>query len=191
MAAHAVSTPDTEVYGTIYADDHNRVCHYHPIESESHVLRTESSVRFMDEFAYHLRTLVRLYEEIGCRLCGDMHSHPSGSTNQSERDKGTADRVWRTARNTCLVVGVAEVKGPVEWEVVDGEAQKQLGEYCVRIKAYSGASGPKDIEVIGANRSNVGSDSESGEQVTPAGDAENIDHVFCSATNTSTNNQNT
>lgn len=120
-----------------------------------------------------------------------MHSHPSGSTNQSERDKGTADRVWRTARNTCLVVGVAEVKGPVEWEVVDGEAQKQLGEYCVRIKAYSGASGPKDIEVIGANRSNVGSDSESGEQVTPAGDAENIDHVFCSAANTSTNNQNT
>jgi proteasome lid subunit RPN8/RPN11 len=179
MAAHTVSTPDTEVYGTIYADGNDRVCHYHPIESEDHVLRTESSVRFMDEFTDHLRTLARLYEGIGCRLCGDMHSHPSGSTKQSDADKSTADRVWRTARNTCLVVGVADEAGPVEWEVVDGEAWKQLGECCVRIKAYSGAGGTKDIEVIGTNRSSTESDTGARERVATDSETGNVDHAFC------------
>lgn len=88
MAAHAVSTPDTEVYRTIYADDHNRACHYHPIESESHVLRTESSVRFMDEFAYHLRTLARLYEELGCLCVATCIHIPVGRRTRANETKG-------------------------------------------------------------------------------------------------------
>lgn len=149
IAAHVAATPDLEVYGALYADPHDRISHYHPIESESHVLRTNSSVEFQSEFADHMRTLAQLYEGIGCRLCGDCHSHPGGVPLQSEQDERTARNIWRSDRNTCLIAGIADGDGPATWERVDGEVRKQIGDYVVRIAAYSGTTKEKAIRIIG------------------------------------------
>jgi proteasome lid subunit RPN8/RPN11 len=149
IAAHAVATPETEIYGTIYADEQGRVRHYHPIESEEHVLRSQSAVRFQSAFYDHVRTLAQLYDDIDCRLCGEAHSHPSGSVQQSQADKEFSQKFWRTERNTCFIVGVKEDIGPARWEVIEDVARKQLGSCLVRIKAYSGAGGTKTIRLAG------------------------------------------
>lgn len=153
VAAHAVATPDIEVYGALYADAHECISHYHPIESELHVRRTESSVDYTEQFAEHMRTLASLYDGIGCRLAGDCHSHPSGSIRQSRRDKRTARNIWRSDRNTCLVVGIVDGSGPDQWKLVDGEARKGVGDYLVRIAAYSGTTEEKTIRIVKLDQS--------------------------------------
>lgn len=150
---HAEEGEETEVYGTVYANEDGVIRYYNPVDSEEFVLRNGSSVSFKPSFYNHLRELARHHKKIHHRLCGDVHSHPgSGIPRQSPADKTFNKRIWRTKRNTEFIVGVDDGDGPSEWtrvEVSDGvEVRKQIGENLIRIRAFSGENDPKHIEIM-------------------------------------------
>lgn len=150
IATHATAHPDTEVYGTIYANEDGLIRYHHPVDSETYLKRRKRAISFKPPFYNHLEELARVHKDIDHRLSGDVHSHPkSGVPLQSAADKRFAKRVWKTQRNTVFIVGLDSGGGPEEWTVTaDGyEAQRASNGHLVRVRAFSGQNEPKEIRV--------------------------------------------
>jgi proteasome lid subunit RPN8/RPN11 len=149
LAYQATATPDREVYSVVYADEDGLIRHHHAIDHPDFLKSRKKSISFTSAFFKHLRLLATQRKDIGHRLAGGSHSHPSGRPLQSPADKRFTRRIWQTQRNTSFVIGVNEGSGPDEWTITDDgkEVKRQLNEYLVRIRAFSGKTEPKQIRL--------------------------------------------
>lgn len=150
LAYQATATPNREVYSVVYADEDGLIRHHHVIDHPDFLKSRKKSISFTPAFFKHLRLLANQRKDIGHRLAGGCHSHPvSGRPLQSPADKQFTQKIWQTQRNTAFVIGVDEGSGPDEWTITDDgkEVKRQLNEYLVRIRAFSGQTEPKQIRL--------------------------------------------
>ncbi|GGM51888.1 hypothetical protein [Haloarcula argentinensis] len=150
LSCQATATPNREVYSVVYADEDGLIRHHHIIDHPEFLESRKKSISFTPAFFKHLRFLASQRKDIGHRLAGGCHSHPvSGRPVQSPEDKRFTQNIWQTQRNTSFVIGVNEGTGPDEWTVADDgkEVKRQLNEYLVRVRAFSGETEPKQIRL--------------------------------------------
>ncbi|WP_336339507.1 hypothetical protein [Haloarcula brevis] len=150
LAYQATATPNREVYSVVYADEDGLIRHHHVIDHPDFLKSRKKSISFTSGFFKHLRLLANQRKDIGHRLAGGCHSHPvSGRPFQSPADKRFTQKIWQTQRNTAFVIGVNGGSGPDEWTITDDgkEVKRQLNEYLVRIRAFSGETEPKQIRL--------------------------------------------